>query len=136
MDHAIELWGQPLLTFSLRHFAPCCEFSLLPPCADRFAYRSERVVCLCKQQLSLICVLAYILGPVALGYFDELESPSPPINGVAWCWDSSSIACAISITNAWRYILVPPQQKFQQKIPTHWKMVSYPHVLYYLCHFQ
>ena len=36
MDHAIELWGQPSLTFSLRCFAPCCEISLLPPCADRF----------------------------------------------------------------------------------------------------
>ena len=24
-----------MLTFSLRRFAPCCEISLLPPCADR-----------------------------------------------------------------------------------------------------
>ena len=61
-----------------------------------FPYRSELVVCLCKQQLSLICKLAYILGPMALSYFDELESPSPPINactnisGIAQCWDSSS----------------------------------------------
>ena len=36
-------------------------------CAQ-IAYRSELVVCLRKQQLSLICALAYILGPVALGY--------------------------------------------------------------------
>ena len=36
MDHAIELWGQPSLTFSLCRFAPCCEILLLPPCADRF----------------------------------------------------------------------------------------------------
>ena len=51
-----------MLTFSLRRFAPCCEISLLPPCSDRFAYRSELVVCLCKQQLLLICMLAPSLG--------------------------------------------------------------------------
>ena len=73
MDHAIELWGQPSLTFSLRRFAPCCEISLLPSCTDRFAYRLELVVCFRKQQLSLVCTLAYILGPVTLGYFDELD---------------------------------------------------------------
>ena len=61
---------------------------------------------------------------------------------------SSSIACALSITNAWRCILVPhsknpltkfqrkipkgdSNKKFHQEIPTYWKMVSYPHVLYY-----
>ena len=37
--HAMEWWGQPSLAFSLRCFAPCYETSLLPPCADRFAYK-------------------------------------------------------------------------------------------------
>ena len=76
MDHAIEFWGHPSLTFSLRRFAPCCEISLLPPYADRFAYRSKLVVCLRKQRLSLICAVAYTLRPVALGHFHELE-PHP-----------------------------------------------------------
>ena len=40
----------------------------------------------------LICVLAYILGPVALGYFDELESPSPPINADSCLLTQTSMA--------------------------------------------
>ena len=32
------------------------------------------------------------LGPRAFGPAVELEFPSPPINGVARCWDSSSIS--------------------------------------------
>ena len=62
-------WVPPSRAFSLRRFAPRFEISLLPPLARRrslearrllkrttaFAFRSELVVCLHKQQLSLIC---------------------------------------------------------------------------------
>ena len=83
-----------------------------------FAYRSELVVCLRKRRLSLICALAYILGPVALGYLEELESSSPPINGVARCLDSSS--------NSWCHI--NDQCMVLNPSTTYRKMVSYPHM--------
>ena len=83
-----------------------------------FAYRSELVVCLRKRQLSLISMLAYILGPVALSYLEELESPSPPINGVTRCRDSSS--------NSWCHI--NDQCMVLNPSTIYRKMVSYPHM--------
>ena len=43
-NFANSLLGHPSLDFSLRRFAPCSKISLLPPWAERFAYRSELVV--------------------------------------------------------------------------------------------
>ena len=75
MDPRYEVVGPVIaLAFSLRRFAPWYETSLLPPCADRFAYRSELVVCFRSS------ARWPILGPVALDHSKELESPSPPIN--------------------------------------------------------
>ena len=114
-----------------------------------FAYRSELVVCLPKQRLSLICALAYILGPVAPGYLERSWNPHPLrstlidacVMASLGAGTPAPIACAISITNAWICILVPhigkwsitPSAKNPTKILTYWKMFSYPHVLYYLC---
>ena len=124
-----------------------------------FTYCSELVVCLRKQRLSLICALAYILGPVALGYLERSWNPHPlrstligvclcNINGVARCRDSSSNnMCHINNQCMEKYPcttyrkmvqypisknpLIKFQQKIPMKIPKYWKMVSYAHVVYY-----
>ena len=74
-------------TFSLGHFTPCCEFSLLPLCADRFCFSLEA-----RRSLKRTTAFAHlraglyprafgpvvILGPLVL--WMEMKSPSPPIN--------------------------------------------------------
>ena len=117
---AIARFLTMLLRSSLRNLAPpawrrSLEARRSLKRTTAFAFRSELVVCLRKQQLSLICCRP-ILGPSALGM--ETKSPSPPINA-DWCLlaqtsmallgagISSPLARSIPLSHACRCILVP-----------------------------
>ena len=112
----------------------CYVASLLAPkshssCREQNASLITRssLFFLLAQETTAFAHLLGGLGPRAFGPAVELESPSPPINGVARCRDSSSISeVPYHCHMQGKQYKTPRHKKYLTKIPTYWKMSSYP----------